>query len=434
MDFLQNFSTVPVLLAQTAETIPSTTGPSNAEFWLVKWASPFFLIGLGILAGLVLLGLFLVLVKVLSRVEPWEKLSQSSAGHFVAAVLTAITGGVAIWLIHTYSFYGRESSTEKSMIYLAVFLLSAIFGWALVFCAGRKSADTLLATLTEGASLVLGGVVLIVMVVGLLAGLIFPQPQDALASIPRLFQTGTRAYTFDIPAMSTTVDQDQATLTEIPLAVDYQLLTSLVIRSTTNVDLADASASSGFSEAPRQLAANEELNWSRRDGRAPPIPLTAERHLYVRNNEVVAGQLTIEVTTTPPVPEASTILTTMMTIFLAGLAILLQQAVVPRASAVALATIKNEVAQPLFMVLTLIGGSLIILFVFLSFYTFGEDIKLLKECGIVVIMLLAAFQGIWSASSSISEEIEGRTALTVLSNRFSDARSFSASSSAHSGW
>ncbi len=30
-------------------------------------------------------------------------------------------------------------------------------------------------------------------------------------------------------------------------------------------------------------------------------------------------------------------------------------------------------------------------------------------------MLLAAFQGVWSASSSISEEIEGRTALTVLS-------------------
>jgi ABC-type transport system involved in multi-copper enzyme maturation permease subunit len=30
-------------------------------------------------------------------------------------------------------------------------------------------------------------------------------------------------------------------------------------------------------------------------------------------------------------------------------------------------------------------------------------------------MLLAAFQGVWSASSSVSDEIEGRTALTVLS-------------------
>jgi ABC-type transport system involved in multi-copper enzyme maturation permease subunit len=104
-----------------------------------------------------------------------------------------------------------------------------------------------------------------------------------------------------------------------------------------------------------------------------------------------------------------------LTTFLIGLAILLQQAVAPRVSAVALATIKNELGQPLFLVLMLLGIVLILLYEFLSFNTFGEDIKLLKDCGITTIMLLAAFQGIWSASSSVSEEIEGRTALTVLS-------------------
>ncbi len=63
----------------------------------------------------------------------------------------------------------------------------------------------------------------------------------------------------------------------------------------------------------------------------------------------------------------------------------------------------------------LLGVILILLYEFLPFHTFGEDIKLLKECGITTIMLLAACQGIWSASSSISEEIEGKTALTILS-------------------
>ncbi len=103
-------------------------------------------------------------------------------------------------------------------------------------------------------------------------------------------------------------------------------------------------------------------------------------------------------------------------VFLTGLAFLLQQAVAPRASAGRLGDDQERVGS------ALVPGSAGdgILFdravcVFLSFYTFGEDIKLLKECGIVVIMLLAAFQGIWSASSSISEEVEGRTALTVLS-------------------
>jgi len=94
---------------------------------------------------------------------------------------------------------------------------------------------------------------------------------------------------------------------------------------------------------------------------------------------------------------------------------LLQSAVAPRVSAVSLATAKNELGQPLFLVLMSLGAVLILLYEFLSFNTFGEDIKLLKDCGITTIMLLAAFQGVWSASSSISEEIEGRTALTVLS-------------------
>ncbi len=413
MDLLLKLSAFPTLLAQAADAAAPVN--TNAEHWLVKWASPFFLVGAGILAGLILLALFSLLVKALSNIEPWESLSKSSAGHFAGAGLTALFAGLSIWMIHIYSFNGSEASVERWMIYLAVALLSAILGWGLVFCAGKQSARSLFATLTEGASLVLGVIVLMIMVVGLLAGWIFPQPETALRSVPRLFQTGTRVFTYDVPALPANVELDQATLTEIPLEVETGLLTALSIRSTTTIDLADAGDAAEFREPPKRLNANDALTWSRREGKAPPIPVTAERHLHVRNNEVVDGQLTIQVTTTPAIPEVSTILTTMAIVFLAGVAILLQQAIAPRASAVALATIKNEIAQPLFVVLTLIGTFLIVLFVFLSFYTFGEDIKLLKECGIVVIMLLAAFQGIWSASSSISEEIEGRTALTVLS-------------------
>jgi ABC-type transport system involved in multi-copper enzyme maturation permease subunit len=60
-------------------------------------------------------------------------------------------------------------------------------------------------------------------------------------------------------------------------------------------------------------------------------------------------------------------------------------------------------------------GVAILLFVFLPFHTFGEDIKLLKDCGITLILIVATFQAVWSASTSVNEEIEGRTALTLLS-------------------
>ena len=198
--------------------------------------------------------------------------------------------------------------------------------------------------------------------------------------------------------------------------IDFDLLESLRITSDRTVILGDADEPVKFSGVPVPIYANEEKNWSNRQKLEElPIPYAEGLQLHVRNTEVLDALVTIDYRTKPPVPEAATLLLTALCVTLGGLAILLQQAAAPRASAVALATVKNELAQPLFLVLMLLGVVAIILYEFLSFNTFGEDIKLLKDCGITTIMLLAAFQGIWSASSSISEEIEGKTALTVLS-------------------
>jgi ABC-type transport system involved in multi-copper enzyme maturation permease subunit len=54
-------------------------------------------------------------------------------------------------------------------------------------------------------------------------------------------------------------------------------------------------------------------------------------------------------------------------------------------------------------------------YVFIPYNTFGEDVKMLKTSGMVTIKILAIIIALWTASVSVSEEIEGRTALTVLS-------------------
>ena len=56
-----------------------------------------------------------------------------------------------------------------------------------------------------------------------------------------------------------------------------------------------------------------------------------------------------------------------------------------------------------------------VFFLWIPYNTFGEDIKMLKDSGLTLIMILSIVLAVWAASSSISEEIEGRTALTVLS-------------------
>jgi ABC-type transport system involved in multi-copper enzyme maturation permease subunit len=87
----------------------------------------------------------------------------------------------------------------------------------------------------------------------------------------------------------------------------------------------------------------------------------------------------------------------------------------PRVAAVARTTAKEAMAQPLFYVLQAVGVFLLLLFVVLPYNTFGEDIKMVKDQGFVLIKLLAMVLALWTAGVSIADEIEGRTALTLLS-------------------
>jgi ABC-type transport system involved in multi-copper enzyme maturation permease subunit len=82
---------------------------------------------------------------------------------------------------------------------------------------------------------------------------------------------------------------------------------------------------------------------------------------------------------------------------------------------VALSTFKSEIAQPLFLIVMAIGLFAVVAFIWVPYNTLGEDIKVLKDTGMTLIMILAIIQAIWAASTSVADEIEGRTALTVLS-------------------
>ena len=94
---------------------------------------------------------------------------------------------------------------------------------------------------------------------------------------------------------------------------------------------------------------------------------------------------------------------------------IVQRMASPRMFAVALSTFKSEVAQPLFALVVSGGVCALIAFVWIPYNTFGEDIKMLKDTGLTLILVLSIVLALWSASTSVAEEIEGRTALTVLS-------------------
>jgi ABC-type transport system involved in multi-copper enzyme maturation permease subunit len=86
-----------------------------------------------------------------------------------------------------------------------------------------------------------------------------------------------------------------------------------------------------------------------------------------------------------------------------------------KVAAIALTTAREAISQPLFYVVMAMGIVLLGAFIYIPYNTFGEDIKMLKDSGLTLIMVLSIIVAIWSASVSVADEIEGRTALTLLS-------------------
>jgi hypothetical protein len=87
----------------------------------------------------------------------------------------------------------------------------------------------------------------------------------------------------------------------------------------------------------------------------------------------------------------------------------------PKGGAVALAAFREGVRQWLFWLLTVLAALFMFVSIFFPYFTFGEDYLMVKQIGYDVIMLIAVLFGALAASLSISEEIEGRTAITVMS-------------------
>src|SRR5262249_27258896 len=87
----------------------------------------------------------------------------------------------------------------------------------------------------------------------------------------------------------------------------------------------------------------------------------------------------------------------------------------PRGAAVALAAFREGIRQPMFWFIFSFVLLFMVLSPFIPYFTFGEDFKMVKEIGYGLTMLGTALFAVLAASLSISEEIEGRTAITMMS-------------------
>jgi ABC-type transport system involved in multi-copper enzyme maturation permease subunit len=86
-----------------------------------------------------------------------------------------------------------------------------------------------------------------------------------------------------------------------------------------------------------------------------------------------------------------------------------------KAGVVARATTKEAIRQPIFLLSLALAVIILVLNTFLPFFSLGEDVKMLKDCGLATILIAGMLIAVWTASTSIADEIEGKTAMTLLS-------------------
>ena len=86
-----------------------------------------------------------------------------------------------------------------------------------------------------------------------------------------------------------------------------------------------------------------------------------------------------------------------------------------RIGVIARATTKEAVRQPLFILLLFVSAGILIVNSVMPFFTLEDDVKMLNECGLATLLISGALLAVWTAGTSITADIEGKTAMTLLS-------------------
>ena len=380
----------------------------------VNFFMPLWLTGAGVLVGIVALVLIWGVCYGLSRVAAVGHLADHPRRRRVAiAVLTGVFFAGAMlsfWMLNSGLDSGRDLVTQ-TWIAGVICWLAALSS---VYLVSRRAVDEVLPTLREGVLFPILVVALCLGAVGLLGVMLVRAPGNMLGSLADLPRSGPQAArVFEIPKADASDELSEPEAVERDFHVHVDKVRRLTMESEQRLVLSFTPPDSQQGYYTVNVSRDQPYIWI--PGESVDSPMISIDRLYIRNFSESAAQLTINVETKPIHPEVRAIPIVAIGLVVLVLMYIVQRAAAPRLSAVALATIKSEMNQPLYLIMLALGIFALVAFVFFPYHTFGEDIKVLKDSGLKLIMVMAIISSVWAASSSIAEEIEGRTALTVLS-------------------
>ena len=390
---------------------------------ITNWFTPIWVISLGVSAGFLLTLIYVAVAFVFSKIGGLNQIG----GHRRSLMIGgSITSAILIGLVFVlpYYFLGWRNPEFKERILAYVFLIPALtlIGFGTLVASSKARVDEMIDLMREGFLKYVSYICIGLMsfaAIGLLLGIfssfgliqLVEDPRAILQSLARLPYSGyVNSPIFEIPPSPPGHGGD-------PISVDMtgSEVREIEFQSNQLLDIAAEPitpilSSDRIFHIPSTSESNPYVTTP-----TGKIPERRIEQLFVANRGSNTAKLKIVWFVAPAyvevivIPRIAVWVCGFFVLFLCG------SVLMPKVSAISLSTFKTEIGQPLFLLVLLLGAVFVVVSIYVPYNTFGEDIKMYKDSGLTLIRVLAIFTAIWAASKSISEEIEGRTALTVLS-------------------
>jgi ABC-type transport system involved in multi-copper enzyme maturation permease subunit len=374
--------------------------------------------------GLVLLGLIWAVLAAFSRIpvigDPSIKASSRNRFALVLSFVFALIL-LGVMVVPVWADWSAEGSDaligNLSVRVVVAVIVGGLAAFAVVHLTSQRAVSEAASAVREGALWPVFIIVCVLSVFALAGSVMVFKPAELLSSVARLPHVGTTTVVVTIPAADMEQLGAAADPPQTPVAVDFLVseLSRIVFEGDQSLTIDVAQRDDVDLDPPFRTGANQTNIYIHRDDGLGPFESEQVNLLYIRNYGADDAHLALSVTTETPHPQSRTIPISALAVIAVFLLYIVQRTALPKTSAVALSTLKSEMAQPLFTILMMVGSVLVVLFIFIPYNTFGEDIKMLKDSGLTLIMVLCIVQAVWASSTSIADEIDGRTALTVLS-------------------
>lgn len=403
---IENFS-FPLILAQ--------------DIRVTYWLTPVWILSAGITLGFILALLTFFKVSILQRIPGLNSVAENRSTHIVAGIILTL---VYLALYAGFVYWGNNNTFDfsRDLQALAYMLpICAIFGFGAWTLISKKFSPEFPTRFNEGILKWLNRICIaftIFFVVGFpLAkfngfGVIEPveEPVELMRSLSRLPFSGTTTEKY-------TIEPSEKNHSGDPIAVNFDGRELKRIRVSTSepIELAADPIKGDLLYLLRVDPSQDFMSYNARSDGRGMFKHQQYSELYVNNLGDEPAEVTLSWGVGPLYNEVIVIPVIAILVLLAYLFPLLLASAFPKISAIALSTFKTEVSQPLFLLVLAVGAVFIVTAIYIPYNTFGEDIKMYKDSGLNLLRVMAIFTAVWAASKSVAEEIEGRTALTVLS-------------------